>query len=394
MILILIELVSFTFSYAVSNIALYAMLGLFFMDKPARIRGKVKRLYTDRLVSIYSIFFLVQCIGLIYSENSAMGFRRLEVMLPLLFVPLVLSAEPLEKLHLNKIFTALKFLIPSSYALLLLYHLFVLDKALNTFVNFTITEKIGISQFYLAFILVLPLIECIRQIQDNRQLFLNGSLLMFNLGLVYLLGNKTTLVFLLFFGVIMMIQSFRKNRRTGLFMGVMLLVAIGFATQTPIVKGRTNVFLKTTDFNLSTIVTKNKYTITKNTVEHRLLIDYIAVQAIIKALPFGYGTGDYMEELYKGYKRLKFKAGMYYKYNTHNQYLEEFLKTGILGGLVFILLIIQLLKGINAKDPFTFIIVFFAFACCFESYLFRQHGVTILAFIVPLIIYNTKKLYS
>ena len=66
---------------------------------------------------------------------------------------------------------------------------------------------------------------------------------MFNLGLVYLLGNKTTLVFLLFFGVIMMIQSFRKNRRTGLFMGVMLLVAIGFATQIKSTKSKLDSYL-------------------------------------------------------------------------------------------------------------------------------------------------------
>ena len=66
-------------------------------------------------------------------------------------------------------------------------------------------------------------------------------------------------------------------------------VCLFAVTQTPILKDRLNVFIKTTDLNLETIITKNKYTQTKNTFEHRLLINYLALKEIGQSLPFGVG---------------------------------------------------------------------------------------------------------
>ena len=384
--------VSFTLSFALTNIIIFLFIAFFFFDTRANLKLKFNGILKDKLALMYMLFFLIQVVGIIYSQDKPSAIRRVEVMLPILFLPAIISVEQLCQKLLMQILVALKILIPLSFLGLLFYHIFVLNRTINTFVNFTITEVVEVSQFYLAFILLIPIIECLRQIVLGNKILFHLLLLLFNLGFVFLLGNKTTLILLLILGVFISISVFKKNKKRGWTLLFTLLVSILIAAQLPIVKGRANVFLKTTDFNFEVIKTKNKFTITKNTVEHRILIDYVAVKAIINGLPFGYGTGDYLQELYKGYKALKFKAGIYYKYNAHNQYFSEFLKTGIFGGLIFLGLIVLLLKRVDITDYYTYIILFFAMACCVESYLFRQHGVAIFAFIIPFIVYNTKKL--
>jgi len=161
----------------------------------------------------------------------------------------------------------------------------------------------------------------------------------------------------------------------------------------PVIKNRANVFLKTTDFDIKTIITKNKYTQTKNTAEHRVLIDYLVLNEIVKSLPFGVGTGDYQDILNIQYERINFKVAKINQLNTHNQYLCEFMKTGVLGGLVFILIIFNLWKKSQNHIGFYFVLMF-SLGCLVESYLDRQHGVVIFAFIIPFILKIDNKFFK
>lgn len=385
-------IVSFTLSYAISSIASFLFLAFFFFDSKSNIGKKLKMIFKDKIVIAYVIFFLVQLIGYFYSENTDVALRRIEVLIPLVFLPAVLSTEPIQQSYKKKVLNITKIAIPITFLLLLMYHLMILKRDLNTFVNFTITEVIGISQFYLAFIIVIPIITCLKEISFGNKSVINTSILLINLGVVFLLGNKTTLLFFALMGIFFIIRLYKKNKKRSLTFLLIFCSAVVLASQLGIVQNRIKMVLKTTDINFGTIVTKNKYAITKNTVEHRILIDYIAINAIKTSFPFGYGTGDYLEALFNGYQELEFKAGIHHKYNTHNQYLEEFLKTGIFGGFVFIYLMVLLLKEVKQNNLYSYIILFFAFACCFESFLYRQHGVIIFGFIIPFIIYNADKL--
>jgi hypothetical protein len=142
--------------------------------------------------------------------------------------------------------------------------------------------------------------------------------------------------------------------------------------------------VETTDFDMETIITKNKVTFTKNTIEHRVLINFISIKESLNSLPFGVGTGDYLNILYNNYKKIGFKQGIKEKFNNHNQYLAEFMKTGVFGGFIFISLIFILFKSASINDVFYFyLVLFFSLACFFESYLERQHGIIIFSFILP-----------
>jgi O-antigen ligase len=106
---------------------------------------------------------------------------------------------------------------------------------------------------------------------------------------------------------------------------------------------------------------------------------------IIKKYPLlGVGTGDYLKMLQEEYKKINFIAGQKNWFNAHNQYLEDFVKNGISGFLVFLLLIVIILKlSWKTKSYMLYCAFAVAFICCFESFLDRHHGTAFLAFFIP-----------
>lgn len=383
--IVAIVICSFTLSYAINNIAVFLLIPLFFLDTKSNISKKVNILKKHKIVILFALLFLAQCIGYFYSENKAFAIRRIEVMLPLLFAPVVIFTETITQKNKEALLNFIKYAITLTFIGLIFSHVFILKKNLNTFVHFTIEEQLGISQFYLSFIIILPILIALKAIFEKKALLLNITLLLVLTGTLLLLGNKTALFFLTLLGGIYILLLFKRKQATkAVFLTVIALFGLLAVSQTNIVKNRLEVFVKTTDLELETIITKNKFTQTKNTFEHRILINYLAGQEIIKTFPFGVGTGDFVEVLTKRYQGINFKRGISGKLNNHNQYMSEFLKTGILGGLTFILLLYFLLKNTDKKQFFYPVFIwFFIVACFFESYLYRQHGVIILAFLIP-----------
>lgn len=380
--LILLVFISFTVSYALTNIAVFLCIGFFLLDSKTQLKKKWQHIKTHKLSIIYVAFFLIQVVGCFYSENLKEALRRTEVMLPLLFLPPILFSEKLPVHFYNLMTKLIKVLIPLSYIILLWIHVFIDGKVFNTFVHFTIEEKLGISQFYLAFILMVPILDAIKNIRLKKELWFNLIASVLSLSILVLLGNKTTLLFLGLLAVSEIIILLKTSLKKALIAIGMTVFTIFAISQVPIVKNRFNVIIKTTDFDFNTIKTKNKFTQTKNTLEHRLYIDYISLKLIKQSLPFGLGTGDVQDALDKSYQAYQFKVAHLGNYNPHNQYLNEFLKTGIFGGVLFLVLLYFLIKDYKNTVGHK-LILFFIIACFIESYLARQHGVVILAFIIP-----------
>jgi len=392
--LVSLVFLTFIFSYAVNNISIYLFIPFFFLDSKEKIQLKLRAIKKNKLVLLYVLFFLAQLIGVFYSEDNTLAIKRTLVMLPLLFLPAILSVEQLPKKTYNKLLRFLKYVIPFIFIFYIVVHYFIDGRALNTFVHFTIKEKLKVSQFYLVFILLLPIIEALRQLQKSQLIIKNSIILILTLGFILLLGNKTSLVFLSFLYLGFAFNLWKTNKKMVVLSLVGACIVTASVLQVPVIKNRVEVFLKTTDHSMETIITKNRFTHTKNTAEHRVLIAYLAIKEIIHSMPFGVGTGDYQEALNKQYKAVNFKAGLEGKgYNTHNQYLSEFLKTGVFGGVLFIILMVVLWRTPKNNTSFYFVL-FFSLGCLVESYLVRQHGVIILAFFIPFFIKNERKIYS
>ncbi|MBA6151927.1 O-antigen ligase family protein [Gelidibacter maritimus] len=387
--LVVLLISSFSISYALTSISMFAFLPFFFFDTKVNIIEKFKVIRYKRIPIFFIFFFITQLIGLMHSENLDFAQTRVSVMLPILFLPAILSVEKFSKKEFEFIISIAKITVILPFIYYIFVHLYIDNRDISTFVHFTIIEKLDISQFYLIFILFLPILACIDAIIDKRKIMFHIILLCVSFGIIFLMGNKTSLIFGLLLWLIIIFQTYKRKKSkvfVPLIMGAVIFLS---AFQLPIIQQRVDVFTKTLDIDLETIITKNAFTITKNTFEHRILINHLALQEISDALPFGVGTGDYREALNDQYKRVNFKAGLSAKYNNHNQYLTEFLKTGILGGFVFLFLMFILIRKINLRQKYySYYIIFFSMGCMVESYLDRQHGIVIFAFLIPFFLYN------
>lgn len=387
--LILFLLISFIFSYAINSICTFLFILFFIVDNKNNIVKKTRIIKSKKHVLFYIIFFLIQVFGLFYSEDIQTGFDKTIKFIPLMFLPLVIESEKLNKASFLCIVKILKYVVLVFFSVSLVFHCLVNDKTLLSFVTTVINDKLNISQFYIAYVIIIPILFVFNQIENKKNILLNVLEGIFLLFCLILLQNKTTFCI---FILIVIIKFYSLRRRGGIKLKkryvlsmVSVVVFLIFITYFSNLKNKFEVLIKTTDFDIETIITKNKVTHTKNTFEHRVLINYIVIKEVFKSLPLGVGTGDYLNIIYGKYEDFEFKEGILQKLNLHNQYFSEFLKTGLLGGSVFLVLIFFLLKLASLNDVFyIYLVLFFCIGCFFESYLERQHGVFIFSFLLPL----------
>lgn len=374
-------------SFAINSIGVGVLCAFFFLDSITNIKAKLQKAKQSRIITLYFLFFILQIVGMLYTDNREFGMKRIITQLPILILPLILLSEELCLKKMNVLLDGFRYWILTVFLFYIAQHVFMDKNSLETFVLFIITDRLGISQFYVVFILLIPIITTVNAIRNKKNITLNIILLAFFVFFLFLLGNKTS-VFILF--ILSVLFAFQRNtlfnsiwkKVTIIVVGIILVIS---AYNMPGIQKRVDVLVKTTDFNIETIITKNSVTHTKNTLEHRLLINYITINEVVDNFPFGVGTGDYQDVLNNNYGAINFKQGICHELNNHNQYLSEFLKTGILSGTVFLLLMFSLIRQSNFNNQYyIYIVLSFAIACLFESYLDRQHGVVIFAFIIPL----------
>lgn len=115
----------------------------------------------------------------------------------------------------------------------------------------------------------------------------------------------------------------------------------------------------------------------------RLAIWDCAAGVIKKHLWAGVGVGDAQQTLQEAYEERKFYfASRYNSYNTHNQFIEQWLMTGIVGCILYILSLgfplFQSLK--SGKVLYTLFLTVFIFFCLTESLLEISKGVVWFSF--------------
>jgi O-antigen ligase len=97
----------------------------------------------------------------------------------------------------------------------------------------------------------------------------------------------------------------------------------------------------------------------------------------------GYGLGDSQDALnscYYEYDELLYKD----KYNSHNQYLDILLKSGIIGLLFFLFFLFSNIRNcFKRKDLIAFcVLLFYAFNFLTENILARQTGIILFYFLI------------
>lgn len=137
------------------------------------------------------------------------------------------------------------------------------------------------------------------------------------------------------------------------------------------------------------VATFNEFTI-------RLAIIECAWNVLEDNFLLGVGAGDVDEELDKVYRKEDYKFGYLDQQNPHNQYLSQWLATG-LPGLLLLLLVLVLLFRKSVKDrqfDLLIMVILFSTTFTFESVLERQKGIVLFSLLTSLFFFSQRSAFT
>lgn len=377
--------------YKLGAISMLLLIPFFLLDK--QLLQKFRRL-NWKYVALFAGYLLIHAIGILYSDNARLSEHESVVRLPFLLLPVVIFTEKIQRSKLNVVLVAFKYWL-LFFACYLIYHkLYIVQGPLISLPELSLRALTGIHQAYFSLFYMFALFFVMYQVERNKVgLFWGYLQIGFILFFISVLGARVMMTIAV---LVTVIFTARAILRTKLVLRLLLLGVL--IVSSLLIVRNTNFSEKFS--RLSKIewdIDKNIYNhqvfsfeyddVTSNTLELRLIKWYCALQIVKEHPIIGVGTGDYKDELNKMYRSIEFKKGMVYGYNTHNQYLEEFIKFGTVGGLFFLFFIGYILKdAIVKKNSLLFLTALTVAAfLLIESAFSRQHGVIFFCFFVPVL---------
>ena len=136
---------------------------------------------------------------------------------------------------------------------------------------------------------------------------------------------------------------------------------------------------------------KNNEFLNRNTstsVDDRVSIWESAIDVIKNNMLFGVGIGDYQLELDRQYYLNSFDHGINDRLNTHNQFLQTFVTSGLIGFLSLIIIFVVLMHDAvkNKNELILYFVIDIGVLMLFDSVLVRQHGILFFTFFTTILI--------
>jgi len=121
---------------------------------------------------------------------------------------------------------------------------------------------------------------------------------------------------------------------------------------------------------------------------HIRLVMWTVTAELIAEHPFGVGTGDVDRHLHKRLLEYGFVELVDQDLNSHNQYLQTTLETGVLGLIFLLVFVLSSLRTAIRKNSLLLLVIVagFAFNALFESFFQRQSGIVFYSFWIPLML--------
>ena len=362
-----------------------------FMYIPRIFREK-NRLRSFSFAALYGLYLL----GMLYSTNLGFGRFDLEVKLSLFIFPLVFSTldnDTIDSRLVSYVFYA--FLAGCFAGSMILFWIALVDYFWmgNPAVFFYTRFSRFVHPSYLSMYLNLAisfigycLVSKNRHFKTGFRVLLAFLLFFFSFE-VFLLSSKAG-IFSLMLVLLLLILYFVMVHRN-VWKGILLLViaGIGFYAAFRFLP------MTTERFKGSETVLSEKKGSTHDKVEsnnERLVLLKASLEVIRKHPVFGVGTGDVKDELMLEYKREHKLAAYSMHLNSHNQYFQTYIATGLAGLLVLVLmLVVPAWLALSRRDIlyFSFLAVF-AFNILVESMLEIQAGVIYYAFFNSLLFFG------
>ncbi len=331
-------------------------------------------------------FFLAYVVAALYSSNVSYAWSKVQIKTMLWAMPLAFALA-IERVQL-KLFRKYLVVLPLIFALACFlravfryYGSSEFSGNLDVFFYYRLSAWIMHPNYMMLyfggamFVLLDSFIEKKRVFTRKWDMILFFILTAFSFLLLQARTGVVIFSFLVAFRLIFLTGKWWRNRiiwmRIGIFSFFTLLFWISLPEQ---VKKRYKI-----DTSTEYVADDEKDT----SVSGRLVIWKHCVACIAERPLFGFGTGDGVPRLHRRFQETNFEKGIEDKYNCHNQYLDSYMATGILGILALIWIIYFAMTGFfSAEKSITLLLfVVFFFGCMtFESLFERHKG--IMAFVL------------
>lgn len=379
---------SIPFSYAFNSIAIGALFVYSFIwFEKSNYTALLKNGF--QVHALFLIYFLIQFFGVFYSDDLNLGFNYLIQNIVFLLVPItfinlskVLNYNTV-KLGIYGFALAVLVILTSIYT-----NIFVkmvsqqldLKDLIVHFVreNFVQEGLVHIHPPYFGLMVVFALVVVLKT-TFHKNTVLNGILKYFIsaylIAALYGISSfmSIILVVLLFLVYIFfLIKSKKWKVLVSIILPISLLLIIaGSFINTSLVK----------KFPGESLLGRIEWSFIKGKGDTSRPENWRSVLVVITDNPF-IGVGTYGGLNYLQEQRSKTSESYINEHNAHNQYLETLLRHGIIGLLVFLLMIYCLVvKALKSRDIiFCSFVLVFSVASITESYLMRQIGLTFFVF--------------
>jgi glycosyltransferase involved in cell wall biosynthesis len=350
------------------------------------------------LLFTFSILYVFYFISLLYSENKDLGFEYLLRRIPLIVFPVVFYFLPI-KITGKSITKILDYYVISVFILLVYIFIRIMADG-NSSLLFNINKNTvvirqividysGLHTSYLALFIAFALGLLINKLFTKSKalslwkVVIMVSLILFFFAWLLLISAKMSLIATIILIIVLFYLRLKNKKRFYFLSLVFLLFSVFLISITPNTKKR---FAELYD----AIVNNDSG---NNDDGLRMKIYASSFNAVSDNLMFGVGIGDADEKLFSEYRNNGFKKGVKKRFNTHNQYLEIMLSSGLIAVLLFVFsLVIGFLIAVKNKNYEYFIFLFLTtLALLTENILSRQVGVMFFAFFNAIFAFNIKQ---
>ena len=345
-------------------------------------------------ILLFSSIYWVYALGLLYTNDMDKGGFEMGQKLSFLAFPIIFGL--LGKELINK--KGFSFILNSFLAIASVYTLVCL---INAGFQFFLSGQISVFFYgelsflmhpsyyalYLNFALGIILVQLLKtdiELKKPQQVLYKLLVPLFIL-VIILLESKAGILGLI--GVLLAIglyiMIFQKNwQKALLFMGLSFAMVFGLFSIIPNSTSRITAVIDSVQDEGSA----EEHSVSAA----RLYLWKANWQAIKKQPIFGYGTGDVKAQLIKEYQAQNNKRAVEHNYNSHNQYLQTTVATGLIGFLALLLIVLfPVYDGYRNKNVIFFLLGSLMFVnLLVESMFERQAGIMFYAFFLSFLYFQ------
>ncbi len=303
------------------------------------VKKGMSQFMKNKWAYVLILFFIIHAVGYFFSGNKAGALNAIEIKLSFLAFPILIFSSQYSEVQIKKIvisFVTGCILTSVICVFRAFYNYWILNTSGFFYTEFSVFMHPSYFVMYLIFAQLIVLLFYPKWLSHLSNLNIKiGFMSIIFLVAIFLCSSKMGLItaFLLLptTFVVLLYKNGYKKIIIGLLIGLMGAIAIAYKLfPTPFER-----------IKMAVKVSSSSQSIDKTDAEStavRILIWKESVKLIKQQIIFGTTPGDTDDDLVAAYQKEGLSGALKKRLNAHNQFLQTFIGTGIIGFLLLVLL--------------------------------------------------------